>query len=36
MAMAEAAAAFGDLRVYLERFVASGRHIEVQVIGDGA
>jgi acetyl-CoA carboxylase biotin carboxylase subunit len=35
LAMAEAAAAFGDSRVYLERFVASGRHIEVQIIGDG-
>ena len=35
MAMAEAAAAFGDARVYIERFVASGRHIEVQIIGDG-
>jgi acetyl-CoA carboxylase biotin carboxylase subunit len=35
MAMAEAAAAFGDGRVYLERFVAVGRHVEVQVISDG-
>jgi acetyl-CoA carboxylase, biotin carboxylase subunit len=35
LAMAEAAAAFGDSRVYLERFVASGRHVEVQIIGDG-
>jgi acetyl-CoA carboxylase, biotin carboxylase subunit len=35
MAMAEAAAAFGDARVYVERFVASGRHVEVQLLGDG-
>ncbi|MFA9431158.1 acetyl/propionyl/methylcrotonyl-CoA carboxylase subunit alpha [Egicoccus sp. AB-alg2] len=34
--MAEAEAAFGDPRVYLERFVVSGRHVEVQVLGDGA
>lgn len=35
MAAAEAGAAFGDTRVYLERFVARGRHVEVQILGDG-
>ncbi|MDT8399352.1 MAG: biotin carboxylase N-terminal domain-containing protein [Pseudomonadales bacterium] len=35
MAMAEAEAAFGDARVYLESFVAAGRHVEVQILGDG-
>ncbi len=35
LAAAEAGAAFGDARVYLERFVASGRHVEVQILGDG-
>jgi acetyl-CoA carboxylase biotin carboxylase subunit len=34
-AMAEAGAAFGDTRVYLERFVTRGRHVEVQLLGDG-
>ncbi len=33
-ASAEAAAAFGDPTLYLERYVTRGRHIEVQVIGD--
>jgi acetyl-CoA carboxylase biotin carboxylase subunit len=35
LASAEAGAAFGDARIYLERFVARGRHVEVQVLGDG-
>jgi acetyl-CoA carboxylase biotin carboxylase subunit len=35
LAAAEAGAAFGDARVYLERYVESGRHVEVQVLGDG-
>ena len=34
-ASAEAKAAFGDGSLYLERFVARARHIEVQVLGDG-
>jgi acetyl-CoA carboxylase, biotin carboxylase subunit len=34
-AAAEADAAFGDPRVYLEHYVPSGRHVEVQLIGDG-
>jgi acetyl-CoA carboxylase biotin carboxylase subunit len=36
LAAAEAGAAFGDARVYLERFVARARHVEVQMLGDGA
>jgi acetyl-CoA carboxylase, biotin carboxylase subunit len=35
LAGAEAGAAFGDARVYLERFVERGRHVEVQILGDG-
>jgi acetyl-CoA carboxylase, biotin carboxylase subunit len=35
MAMAEAQAAFGDPRVYVERYIERGRHVEVQVLGDG-
>ncbi|MGE5156464.1 MAG: biotin carboxylase N-terminal domain-containing protein, partial [Betaproteobacteria bacterium] len=34
-AAAEAGAAFGDPRLYLERYVTSGRHVEVQVLADG-
>jgi len=32
---AEAKAAFGDGGLYLEKFIARARHIEVQVLGDG-
>ena len=35
LAMSEARGAFGDPRVYLERYVDRGRHVEVQVLGDG-
>ncbi len=34
-AQAEAAAAFGDGGLYLERAVLAPRHIEVQILGDG-
>ena len=35
LAMAEAEAAFGDARVYIERLVTVGRHVEVQILSDG-
>jgi acetyl-CoA carboxylase, biotin carboxylase subunit len=35
LAGAEADAAFGDPRVYLERYVSPARHVEVQLLGDG-
>ena len=35
LAIAEAQAAFGDPRVFIERLVTGGRHVEVQLIGDG-
>lgn len=35
LASAEAAAAFGDGGLYLERFVGKARHVEVQIFGDG-
>ncbi|KQT82819.1 acetyl-CoA carboxylase biotin carboxylase subunit [Aurantimonas sp. Leaf443] len=34
-ASAEAKAAFGDGGLYLERFIARARHVEVQIMGDG-
>jgi acetyl-CoA carboxylase biotin carboxylase subunit len=34
-ASAEALAAFGDDRIYAERFIPDARHIEVQVVGNG-
>ena len=33
-AQAEARAAFGDARVYMERLIEGGRHVEIQVIAD--
>ncbi|MFT4043671.1 MAG: acetyl-CoA carboxylase biotin carboxylase subunit [Gordonia sp. (in: high G+C Gram-positive bacteria)] len=33
-AIAEATAAFGDGRIYVEKFIGRARHIEVQLIGD--
>jgi len=33
-AQREAAASFGDDRVFLERYVAHSRHIEIQILGD--
>ena len=35
LAAAEAGAAFGDARIYLEHYIERGRHVEVQVLGDG-
>jgi acetyl-CoA carboxylase, biotin carboxylase subunit len=36
LAAAEAGAAFGDARIYLEHYIDPGRHVEVQILGDGA
>jgi acetyl-CoA carboxylase biotin carboxylase subunit len=35
MASSEALAAFGDGRVFVECYVTQGRHVEVQILGDG-
>jgi acetyl-CoA carboxylase biotin carboxylase subunit len=35
MASGEAEAAFGDGSVYVEKYVSSPRHVEIQVLGDG-
>ncbi len=34
IAQAEAKAAFGDGRIYIEKYIARPRHIEVQILGD--
>ena len=36
IATAEARGAFGDDTLYMEHFIADARHVEVQVLGDGA
>jgi acetyl-CoA carboxylase biotin carboxylase subunit len=36
LAISEASAGFGDPRVYVERYVTGGRHVEVQLLGDGS
>jgi len=35
IAQVEANAAFGDNRIYIEKFIEEPRHIEVQILGDG-
>lgn len=35
LASTEAQAAFGDGGLYIEKYIAAGRHIEVQIMGDG-
>ena len=35
LASGEAKSAFGDGRLYLEKFIRNPRHIEVQILGDG-
>src|SRR5207248_4504898 len=34
LAGSEAAAAFGDARLYVERYIAAARHVEVQIAAD--
>jgi len=34
-AVREASSSFGNAQIYIEKFVPSARHIEVQVVGDG-
>lgn len=36
MARQEAKAAFGDESVYMEKYLTAPRHIEIQIVGDGA
>lgn len=36
LASSEAAAGFGNAAVFVERYLETGRHIEVQIFGDGA
>ncbi|WP_184474253.1 ATP-binding protein [Rhizorhapis suberifaciens] len=31
----EAQAAFGEARIYVEPYIPHGRHVEVQILGDG-
>ncbi len=35
MAASEASSAFGDKRVYIEKYIARPRHIEIQILADG-
>lgn len=35
LTMGEAQTAFGDGRIYLEKYIVGPRHIEVQILGDG-
>lgn len=36
LTMGEAQTAFGDGRIYIEKYIMEPRHIEVQILGDGA